>query len=55
MVEQFGLADASTREVGETTRAVSESEDTKSLNETVERGTPERVMEKREDQEERAS
>src|SRR5438874_9586369 len=28
-------ADASTREVGETTRAVSESEETKSLNETV--------------------
>ena len=48
-------ADASTREVGETIRAVSESDDTKAHNDTVERGTPERVMENREDKEQRAS
>lgn len=38
-------ADASTREVGETLQAVSESEETRSTNETVERGTPDRVRE----------
>jgi CBS domain-containing protein len=42
-------ADASAREVGEAIRAVSESDETKAQNETVERGTPERVMENRED------
>jgi CBS domain-containing protein len=41
-------ADASTREVGEALRAVSESDRTKTLNEIPERGTPERVMERRE-------
>jgi CBS domain-containing protein len=40
-------ADASTREVGETLRAVSESPDTRSLNESADRGTPNRVMENR--------
>ena len=40
--------DASTREVGEALRAVSESEDTKSSNEDADRGTPERVQERRE-------
>jgi CBS domain-containing protein len=48
-------ADASTREVGEAARAVSESDDTKSQNESVERGTPERVKENREQREQRAS
>ena len=38
-------ADASTREVGEALRAVSESESTVSSNETPDRGTPERVRE----------
>ncbi len=41
-------ADASTREVGETLRAVSESEETRSMNEDAARGTPQRVMENRE-------
>lgn len=41
-------ADASTREVGETLQAVSESEETRTLNESVDRGTPARVMENRE-------
>jgi CBS domain-containing protein len=45
-------ADASTREVGEAIRAVSESDETKSQDESVERGTPERV---RENDEQRAS
>jgi CBS domain-containing protein len=40
--------DASTREVGEALRAVSESEETKSSNDDAERGTPERVQENRE-------
>jgi CBS domain-containing protein len=40
-------ADASTREVGEALRQVSESESTKSLNEDATRGTPERVRENR--------
>jgi CBS domain-containing protein len=40
-------ADASAREVGEALRAVSESDETRSLNEDVPRGTPERVMEHR--------
>lgn len=48
-------ADASTREVGEAIRAVSESDDTRSRNESVERGTPERVRENREDPKQRAS
>jgi CBS domain-containing protein len=37
--------DASTREVGETLRAVSESEETRTANEDVPRGRPERRME----------
>ena len=41
-------ADASTREVGETLQAVSESEETRTLNESVDRGTPARVIENRE-------
>jgi CBS domain-containing protein len=40
--------DASTREIGEALRAVSESEGTKSSNEDAERGTPQRVRESRE-------
>lgn len=40
--------DASTRQVGEALRAVSESEETKSSNEDADRGTPERVQENRE-------
>ncbi len=36
--------DASPREVGETLRSVSESENTKRTNEDAERGTPERVQ-----------
>jgi len=40
-------ADASTREVGEALRAVSESESTVAQNETADRGTPDRVREKR--------
>jgi len=42
-------ADASTREVGEALKAVSESDETKSLNHDATRGTPERVMERRKD------
>lgn len=42
-------ADASTREVGETLRGVSESDRTRTTNEQVDRGTPERVMENREE------
>ncbi len=42
-------ADASTREVGETLRSVSESDETKSMSSSAERGTPERVMEAREE------
>lgn len=41
-------ADASTREVGETLRAVSESERTRTLSEDAPRGTPERVRRARE-------
>jgi CBS domain-containing protein len=41
-------ADASTREVGEALRAVSESESTTTQNEDAARGTPERVRESRE-------
>jgi CBS domain-containing protein len=40
-------ADASTRQVGETLRAVSESEETKTLKEDADRGTPARVIENR--------
>ena len=40
-------ADASTREVGEALRDISESEQTRSTNEDAARGTPDRVMEKR--------
>ena len=40
-------ADASTREVGEALRAVSESESTVTQNETADRGTSDRVREKR--------
>jgi CBS domain-containing protein len=40
-------ADASTREVGEALKAVSESVETTSLNEGADRGTPERVKEGR--------
>jgi CBS domain-containing protein len=40
--------DASSREVGEALRAISESEETKSSNEDAERGTPHRVRERRE-------
>jgi CBS domain-containing protein len=40
--------DASTREVGEALKAVSESEDTKSTHEDAARGTPQRVQENRE-------
>lgn len=40
--------DASTREVGEALKAVSESEDTKSTHEDAARGTPDRVQENRE-------
>ncbi|MDP8955724.1 MAG: CBS domain-containing protein [Actinomycetota bacterium] len=42
-------ADASTREVGEALQAVSESDRTRTTNEQVDRGTPERVMENREE------
>lgn len=47
--------DASTREIGETLRSVSESEETRTANEDVPRGTPERRMqrERREGREER--
>lgn len=41
-------ADASTREVGEALRAVSESESTTTQNESADRGTPERVRRTRE-------
>jgi CBS domain-containing protein len=41
-------ADASTREVGEALRAVSESDSTTTLNEDADRGTPERVRQRRE-------
>jgi len=40
-------ADASTREVGEALRAVSESESTVTQNEDADRGTPDRVRDKR--------
>lgn len=40
-------ADASTRKVGETLRAVSESADTVRTNESADRGTPDRVMDNR--------
>jgi CBS domain-containing protein len=42
-------ADASTREVGEALQAVSESDRTRTQNEQVDRGTPERVQENREE------
>lgn len=41
-------ADASTREVGEALRSVSESDRTRDLNEDAARGTPDRVKERRE-------
>jgi CBS domain-containing protein len=40
-------ADASTREIGEALRAVSESDRTKTLNDGAERGTPDRVRNRR--------
>jgi CBS domain-containing protein len=40
-------ADASTREVGEALRAVSDSDRTRTLNQNAERGTPERVQRRR--------
>src|SRR5919198_1261593 len=40
-------ADASRREVGEALQAVSESEKTKTMNESAERGTPQRVQHRR--------
>ncbi len=40
-------ADASTREVGEALKAVSESEDTKQMTEDAPRGTPHRVQQRR--------
>ena len=40
-------ADASTREVDEALPDISESEQTRSMNEDAARGTPERVMEER--------
>jgi signal-transduction protein with cAMP-binding, CBS, and nucleotidyltransferase domain len=40
-------ADASTREVGETLREISESEETRTTNEDATRGTPARVIESR--------
>jgi len=42
-------ADASVREVGEALKTISESEGTRSQNEDVERGTPDRVLEARGD------
>ncbi len=42
-------ADASTREVGEALRGISESDQTRTSNEQVDRGTPERVQENREE------
>ena len=42
-------ADASTREVGEALRGISESDQTRTTNEQVDRGTPERVIENREE------
>jgi CBS domain-containing protein len=42
-------ADASTREVGEALQAVSESDRTRTTNEQVDRGTPGRVQENREE------
>lgn len=44
----IAFADASTREVGETLQAVSESPETTAHTESVPRGTPERVVENRE-------
>ena len=41
-------ADASTREIGETLREISESEETRTQNEGATRGTPDRVTENRE-------
>ena len=41
-------ADASTREVGEALKSVSESEETRAQSEDAKRGTPERVQERRE-------
>jgi CBS domain-containing protein len=40
-------ADASTREVGEALRAVSDSDRTRTLNESADRGTPQRVQDRR--------
>jgi CBS domain-containing protein len=40
-------ADASRREVGEALRDISESEETRSMNNDADRGTPRRVVEKR--------
>jgi CBS domain-containing protein len=46
-IGDLSWADASTREVGEALRAVSESDRTKTLNESPDRGTPQRVRERR--------
>ncbi len=46
-IGDLSWADASTREVGEALRAVSESDRTKTLNENADRGTPQRVQERR--------
>jgi CBS domain-containing protein len=46
-IGDLSWADASTREVGEALRAVSESERTKTLNDSADRGTPERVQNRR--------
>jgi CBS domain-containing protein len=46
-IGDLSWADASTREVGEALRAVSESDRTKTLNESPDRGTPQRVRDRR--------
>ena len=46
-IGDLSWADASTREVGQALRAVSESDRTRSLNDHPERGTPERVRRRR--------
>jgi len=46
-IGDLSWADASTREVGEALRAVSESDRTKTLNDNADRGTPERVQQRR--------
>jgi CBS domain-containing protein len=46
-IGDLSWADASTREVGEALRAVSESDRTRTLNENPDRGTPDRVRHRR--------